>query len=73
MTDPVVAAAWRHCRAIGPGEHINLTRFSIYPEHYQRPSPVLALDQWRAWPTPTATPASPTACSSTATSRGSTP
>jgi hypothetical protein len=43
MADPVVAAAWEHCRSAGPlrsGEHLALARFSVYPACYQRPSPV---------------------------------
>ncbi|MFD0853941.1 hypothetical protein ACFQ07_17010, partial [Actinomadura adrarensis] len=42
--DPVVAAAWRYGAKTSPvrdGEHIAITRFSIYPEMYQVPSRVI--------------------------------
>ncbi|MEU8239413.1 ATP-binding protein [Actinoplanes missouriensis] len=45
-TDPVVAAAWEYCNSTAPpaeGEHIAMTRFCIYPEAYQVPSPVITL------------------------------
>ena len=41
--DPVVAAAWEHCRSAAPvrsGEYLALARFMVYPAAYQRPSPV---------------------------------
>jgi hypothetical protein len=44
--DPVVAAAWQYCDAtapVRPGEYIVMTRFAIYPDCYQRPSPVMQL------------------------------
>lgn len=50
-TDPVVAAAWQYTEAIAPvspGEHIGVSRFSIYPEHYQVPSRVTDLSSSRA-------------------------
>ncbi len=50
-TDPIVAAAWAHTEAttpVSPGEHIGMTRFSIYPEHYQVPSRVIDLSNSRA-------------------------
>ncbi|MGW6691592.1 ATP-binding protein [Streptomyces sp. NPDC054961] len=50
-TDPVVAAAWRHTEAtapVRPGEHIGVSRFSIYPERYQVPSRVIDLSSSRA-------------------------
>ncbi|MFE5586114.1 ATP-binding protein [Kitasatospora sp. NPDC056531] len=50
-TDPVVAAAWAHTEAttpVRPGEHIGMTRFSVYPEHYQVPSRVIDLSNSRA-------------------------
>jgi AAA ATPase-like protein len=49
--DPVVAAAWRHARAMGPirpGEYMALARFSVYPDEYQRPSAPMTHMQWRA-------------------------
>ncbi|MFI6444419.1 ATP-binding protein [Kitasatospora sp. NPDC050543] len=49
--DPVVAAAWEHIDAtapVGPGEHIGISRFSVYPEHYQVPSRVIDLSSSRA-------------------------
>ena len=49
--DPVVAAAWAHTDAtapVSPGEHIGISRFSIYPEHYQVPSRVIDLSSSRA-------------------------
>ncbi|MFJ4696385.1 ATP-binding protein [Streptomyces sp. NPDC088766] len=49
-TDPVVAAAWRYSREtapVRPGEHIAMTRFSIYPERYQLPSRVIDLSNSR--------------------------
>ncbi|MFI7599150.1 ATP-binding protein [Actinoplanes sp. NPDC049681] len=50
-TDPVVAAAWEHTDAtapVRPGEHIGISRFSIYPERYQVPSRVIDLSSSRA-------------------------
>lgn len=50
-TDPVVAAAWAHTDATTPvrtGEHIGMTRFSVYPQHYQVPSRVIDLSNSRA-------------------------
>ncbi|MFD5426471.1 AAA family ATPase [Streptomyces sp. NPDC127084] len=50
-TDPVVAAAWEHTETAGPvrpGEHIGVSRFSIYPERYQVPSRVIDLSSSRA-------------------------
>ncbi|MEU5540503.1 ATP-binding protein [Streptomyces sp. NPDC020362] len=50
-TDPVVAAAWEHTDAtapVGPGEHIGISRFTIYPERYQVPSRVIDLSSSRA-------------------------
>lgn len=50
-TDPVVAAAWAYTDATGPvspGEHIGVSRFSIYPERYQVPSRVIDLSSSRA-------------------------
>ncbi|MCX4510721.1 ATP-binding protein [Streptomyces sp. NBC_01619] len=50
-TDPVVAAAWEHTEAtapVSPGEHIGISRFSIYPERYQVPSRVIDLSSSRA-------------------------
>ncbi|MFI9273359.1 ATP-binding protein [Kitasatospora sp. NPDC052896] len=50
-TDPIVAAAWEHTAAtapVSPGEHIGMTRFSIYPEQYQIPSRVIDLNNSRA-------------------------
>jgi hypothetical protein len=50
-TDPVVAAAWRHTDAtapVSPGEHIGISRFSVYPERYQIPSRVTDLSSSRA-------------------------
>ena len=49
--DPVVAAAWAYTDAtapVDPGEHIGISRFSIYPEHYQVPSRVIDLSSSRA-------------------------
>ncbi len=49
--DPVVAAAWAHTEAagpVGPGEHIGISRFSVYPERYQVPSRVIDLSSSRA-------------------------
>lgn len=49
-TDPVVAAAWSYSDATSParpGEHISITRFAVYPEAYEQPSPVLELNHWR--------------------------
>ncbi|MFD7078952.1 ATP-binding protein [Streptomyces sp. NPDC059918] len=49
--DPVVAAAWAYTEAtapVSPGEHIGMTRFSVYPEHYQVPSRVIDLSNSRA-------------------------
>ncbi|MFK0257054.1 ATP-binding protein [Streptomyces sp. NPDC090445] len=50
-TDPVVAAAWQYTGAaapVRPGEHIGISRFSIYPERYQVPSRVIDLSSSRA-------------------------
>ncbi|MFE6176275.1 ATP-binding protein [Streptomyces sp. NPDC056464] len=50
-TDPVVAAAWAHTDAtapVSPGEHIGISRFSVYPERYQIPSRVIDLSSSRA-------------------------
>lgn len=50
-TDPVVAAAWRYTEAtepVSPGEHIGVSRFSIYPDQYQVPSRVTDLSSSRA-------------------------
>ncbi|MFD5682855.1 ATP-binding protein [Streptomyces bacillaris] len=50
-TDPVVAAAWRYAEAtapVSPGEHIGVSRFSVYPERYQVPSRVIDLSSSRA-------------------------
>ncbi|MEV6599940.1 ATP-binding protein [Actinoplanes sp. NPDC051346] len=50
-TDPVVAAAWAHTEAtapVKPGEHIGVSRFTIYPERYQVPSRVIDLSSSRA-------------------------
>ncbi|WP_369184882.1 AAA family ATPase [Streptomyces sp. Y1] len=50
-TDPVVAAAWAHTDAtapVGPGEHIGISRFTVYPERYQVPSRVIDLSSSRA-------------------------
>jgi hypothetical protein len=44
--DPVVAAAWEHCRSVAPlrrGEHLGVTRFAVDPTAYQRPSAVMDL------------------------------
>ncbi len=49
-TDPVVAAAWRYSQEtapVRPGEHIAMTRFSIYPGRYQVPSRVIDLSNSR--------------------------
>ncbi|MCU7821047.1 ATP-binding protein [Kitasatospora sp. DSM 101779] len=49
--DPVVAAAWEHTDAtapVRPGEHIGISRFSVYPEKYQVPSRVIDLSSSRA-------------------------
>ncbi|MFI8447243.1 ATP-binding protein [Streptomyces erythrochromogenes] len=49
--DPVVAAAWRYTDAtapVSPGEHIGISRFSVYPERYQVPSRVIDLSSSRA-------------------------
>jgi hypothetical protein len=49
--DPVVAAAWKYAEAtdpVKPGEHIGISRFSIYPERYQVPSRVIDLSSSRA-------------------------
>ncbi|MFF5217703.1 AAA family ATPase [Micromonospora sp. NPDC000442] len=48
--DPVVAAAWEHCLSTtppAPDEYITITRFLIYPEAYQVPSPVTNLHHSR--------------------------
>ncbi|GIJ46371.1 hypothetical protein Val02_32570 [Virgisporangium aliadipatigenens] len=48
--DPVVAAAWAHCRAAGPvrsGETITITRFLVAAGSYMRPSPVMDMMLWR--------------------------
>ncbi|MFD7613706.1 ATP-binding protein [Streptomyces sp. NPDC059828] len=50
-TDPVVAAAWEYTNANGPvspGDHIGISRFSVYPERYQVPSRVIDLSSSRA-------------------------
>ncbi|MFD8080808.1 AAA family ATPase [Kitasatospora sp. NPDC059722] len=50
-TDPVVAAAWAHTEAavpVRPGEHIGISRFTVYPERYQVPSRVIDLSSSRA-------------------------
>ncbi|MFE3285444.1 ATP-binding protein, partial [Streptomyces sp. NPDC059233] len=50
-TDPVVAAAWAYADATAPvrsGEHIGVSRFSVYPERYQVPSRVTDLSSSRA-------------------------
>ncbi|MGW4897950.1 ATP-binding protein [Kitasatospora sp. NPDC004240] len=50
-TDPVVAAAWAYTEAAGPvrpGEHIGISRFTVYPERYQVPSRVIDLSSSRA-------------------------
>ncbi|MFJ1702648.1 ATP-binding protein [Kitasatospora sp. NPDC088346] len=50
-TDPVVAAAWAYTEANGPvspGDHIGVSRFSVYPEQYQVPSRVIDLSSSRA-------------------------
>ncbi|MEU8523808.1 ATP-binding protein [Streptomyces sp. NBC_01216] len=50
-TDPVVAAAWSYADATAPvrsGEHIGISRFSVYPERYQVPSRVIDLSSSRA-------------------------
>ncbi|MCM2422827.1 AAA family ATPase [Streptomyces sp. RKAG293] len=50
-TDPVVAAAWEYTEAtapVRPGEHIAMTRFTIYPERYQIPSRVIDLSNSRS-------------------------
>lgn len=50
-TDPVVAAAWEHTEAtapVSPGEHIGISRFTVYPERYQVPSRVIDLSSSRA-------------------------
>jgi hypothetical protein len=50
-TDPVVAAAWEHTDAtapVSPGEHIGISRFTVYPERYQVPSRVIDLSSSRA-------------------------
>ncbi|MER8186126.1 AAA family ATPase [Kitasatospora sp. NPDC094015] len=50
-TDPVVAAAWAYTEAtapVNPGEHIGVSRFTVYPERYQVPSRVIDLSSSRA-------------------------
>ncbi|MER7751951.1 ATP-binding protein [Kitasatospora sp. NPDC097643] len=50
-TDPVVAAAWEYTDAtapVRPGEHIGISRFTVYPERYQVPSRVIDLSSSRA-------------------------
>ncbi|MEU6217691.1 AAA family ATPase [Streptomyces sp. NPDC047022] len=50
-TDPVVASAWEYTDAtapVSPGEHIGISRFSVYPERYQVPSRVIDLSSSRA-------------------------
>ncbi|MCZ4122267.1 ATP-binding protein [Streptomyces sp. H39-S7] len=50
-TDPVVAAAWEYTDAtapVRPGDHIGVSRFTIYPERYQVPSRVIDLSSSRA-------------------------
>ncbi|GAA3119778.1 hypothetical protein GCM10020254_78580 [Streptomyces goshikiensis] len=47
----MVAAAWRYTDAtapVSPGEHIGVSRFSVYPERYQVPSRVIDLSSSRA-------------------------
>lgn len=49
--DPVVAAAWQHTQRtdpVKPGEHIGISRFSVYPGRYQVPSRVIDLSSSRA-------------------------
>ncbi|WP_405016301.1 ATP-binding protein [Kitasatospora sp. NBC_00070] len=49
--DPVVAAAWAYTEAtapVSPGEHIGVSRFTVYPERYQVPSRVIDLSSSRA-------------------------
>ncbi|WP_264203897.1 ATP-binding protein [Streptomyces bambusae] len=49
--DPVVAAAWAYTEAtapVRPGEHIGISRFSVYPGQYQVPSRVIDLSSSRA-------------------------
>ncbi|MFI5980073.1 AAA family ATPase [Streptomyces sp. NPDC051555] len=49
--DPVVAAAWRYTEdtaPVSPGEHIGVSRFTVYPERYQVPSRVIDLSSSRA-------------------------
>ncbi|MFD8782731.1 ATP-binding protein [Kitasatospora sp. NPDC059599] len=49
--DPVVAAAWAYTEAtapVRPGEHIGISRFTVYPERYQVPSRVIDLSSSRA-------------------------
>ena len=49
-TDPVVAAAWAHCRAAGPvrsGETITVNRFLVAAGSSMRPSPVMDMMLWR--------------------------
>ncbi|WP_406192987.1 ATP-binding protein [Kitasatospora sp. NBC_01560] len=50
-TDPVVAAAWAYTEAdrpVSPGDHIGVSRFSVYPGRYQVPSRVIDLSSSRA-------------------------
>lgn len=50
-TDPVIAAAWAYTDAtapVSPGDHIGVSRFSVYPERYQVPSRVIDLSSSRA-------------------------
>ncbi|MGW6918178.1 ATP-binding protein [Kitasatospora sp. NPDC054939] len=50
-TDPVVRAAWEYTDAtdpVRPGEHIGISRFTVYPERYQVPSRVIDLSSSRA-------------------------
>lgn len=44
-TDPVVAAAWEYAATttpVAPGEHIGVSRFTVYPERHHVPSCVIA-------------------------------
>jgi hypothetical protein len=49
--DPVIAAAWRRARRLGPvrpGERMAVTRFMVHPPLYHRPSAPMTLMHWRA-------------------------
>ncbi|MEU5098582.1 ATP-binding protein [Streptomyces sp. NPDC020996] len=49
--DPVIAAAWRRARRLGPvrrGERMAVTRFMVHPPLYHRPSASMTLMHWRA-------------------------